>query len=42
MANENAGGVKHLPAHLRKALTYDNGREMAQHAAFSLATKVAV
>ena len=33
---------KHLPAHLRKTLTYDNGREMAQHAAFSLATKVAV
>ncbi len=32
----------HLPAHLRKTLTYDNGREMAQHAAFSLATKVAV
>ncbi|MCC5022844.1 MAG: IS30 family transposase [Candidatus Synoicihabitans palmerolidicus] len=33
---------KRLPAHLRKTLTYDNGREMAQHAAFSLATKVAV
>ena len=33
---------KHLPAHLRKTLTYDNGREMAQHAAFSLATKVAL
>lgn len=33
---------KHLPSHLRKTLTYDNGREMAQHAAFSLATKVAV
>jgi transposase, IS30 family len=33
---------KHLPAHLRKTLTYDNGREMAEHAAFSLATKVAV
>ena len=33
---------KRLPAHLRKTLTYDNGREMAQHAAFSLATKVVV
>jgi IS30 family transposase len=33
---------KSLPAHLRKTLTYDNGREMAQHAAFSLATKVVV
>jgi IS30 family transposase len=33
---------KRLPAHLRKTLTYDNGREMAQHAAFSMATKVAV
>ncbi|MCC5024960.1 MAG: IS30 family transposase [Candidatus Synoicihabitans palmerolidicus] len=33
---------KRLPAHLRTTLTYDNGREMAQHAAFSLATKVAV
>jgi IS30 family transposase len=33
---------KRLPAHLRKTLTYDNGREMAQHAAFTLATKVAV
>jgi IS30 family transposase len=33
---------KSLPAHLRKTLTYDNGREMAHHAAFSIATKVAV
>lgn len=33
---------KNLSAHLRKTLTYDNGREMAQHAAFSIATKVAV
>ncbi|MCC5021302.1 MAG: IS30 family transposase [Candidatus Synoicihabitans palmerolidicus] len=33
---------KRLPAHLRKILTYDNGREMAQHVACSLATKVAV
>lgn len=33
---------KHLPAHLRKTLTYDNGREMAQHAVFSLATDIAV
>jgi IS30 family transposase len=28
---------KSLPAHRRKTLTYDNGREMAQHAAFSIA-----
>jgi IS30 family transposase len=27
---------------LRKTLTYDNGREMALHTAFTLATKVAV
>lgn len=33
---------KRLPAHMRKTLTYDNGREMAQHLAFSIATKVAV
>lgn len=33
---------KRLPAHLRKTLTYDNGREMARHAAFTMATKVAV
>jgi IS30 family transposase len=33
---------KRLPVHLRKTLTYDNGREMAAHAAFSIATKVAV
>jgi transposase, IS30 family len=33
---------RRLPAHLRKTLTYDNGREMAQHAAFSIATNVAV
>jgi IS30 family transposase len=33
---------KSLPAHMRKTLTYDNGREMAAHAAFSIATKVAV
>jgi len=33
---------KTLPAHLRKTLTYDNGCEMAEHAAFSIAIKVAV
>jgi IS30 family transposase len=33
---------KGLPGHLRKTLTYDNGREMALHTAFTLATKVAV
>jgi len=34
--------LKTLPAHLRKTHTHDKGREMAQHAAFSIATKVAV
>jgi IS30 family transposase len=33
---------KGLPSHLCKTLTYDNGREMARHAAFTMATKVAV
>ena len=34
--------LKTLPAHLRKTHTHDKGREMAQHAAFSIATKVPV
>lgn len=33
---------KRLPAHLKKTLTYDNGREMAEHVAFSIASKIAV
>jgi IS30 family transposase len=32
---------KLLLTHLRKTLTYGNGREMGQHASFSLAIKVA-
>lgn len=31
-----------LPAHLRKSLTWDQGSEMAEHRAFSIATKVPV
>lgn len=34
--------VKRLPLHLRKTLTYDNGREMARHADFSFATGMQV
>ncbi|MCC5023025.1 MAG: IS30 family transposase [Candidatus Synoicihabitans palmerolidicus] len=40
LALRGAGRPDHPRA--AKTLTYDNGREMAQHAAFSLATKVAV
>jgi transposase, IS30 family len=31
-----------LPAHLRRTLTYDNGKEMALHAQFTVATNVRV
>ncbi len=31
-----------LPDHLKKSLTYDNGREMAKHAEFTLATDMRV
>ena len=34
--------VKTLPAQLRRSLTWDRGSEMAQHAAFTLATQVPV
>ena len=33
---------KQFPAHLRKTLTYDNGREMAHHLAFAMATDMKV
>jgi transposase, IS30 family len=34
--------LKCLPAHLRKTLTYDNGREMAAHASFTLKANMQV
>jgi IS30 family transposase len=34
--------VRRLPAQLKSSLTWDRGKEMAQHARFALATKVAV
>ena len=36
------GSVADLPAQLVKSLTWDQGSEMADHAAFSLATKIDV
>ncbi len=34
--------VQRLPAELRRTLTWDQGKEMAEHAKFSVATKVSV
>jgi transposase, IS30 family len=34
--------VSRLPDHLRRTLTYDNGKEMAEHIAFTVATKMPV
>jgi IS30 family transposase len=36
------GAVRDLPAHLRKSLTWDQGTEMARHAALSLAADLPV
>ena len=33
---------KNVPLHMRKTLTYDNGKEMAQHLAFTMAAKMQV
>ena len=34
--------IRRLPAELRRTLTWDQGKEMAEHAKFSVATKVKV
>ena len=34
--------ISRLPEHLRRSLTWDQGREMAQHIEFSIDTDVAV
>jgi IS30 family transposase len=34
--------AKRLPGELRKSLTWDRGKEMAEHKRFTLATDVAV
>lgn len=37
-----ARNIRHLPSHLFKSLTYDQGKEMAEHVQFTLDTKVDV
>ena len=37
-----AARIKRLPHHLRKSMTYDQGKEMAQHKAFSMDTNMTV
>jgi IS30 family transposase len=34
--------IRTLPEHLKRSLTWDNGKEMAEHQAFSLATNLQV
>jgi IS30 family transposase len=34
--------IQTLPAHLKRSLTWDNGKEMAQHKAFTVATDVQI
>jgi len=42
VADALAARIRTLPAHLRRSLTWDRGHEMAAHAAFTVATGVAV
>jgi IS30 family transposase len=42
VADALAAKITELPAQLRRSLTWDQGREMAQHAAFTIATGVPV
>jgi IS30 family transposase len=37
-----AAKIAELPEHLRRSLTWDQGREMAQHAIFTVASRVPV
>lgn len=37
-----AGTLKRLPAHLRRSLTYDQGKEMSEHKLFSIDTGITV
>ena len=37
-----AEAITQLPAHLRRSLTWDQGAELAEHAALSIATNVAI
>jgi transposase, IS30 family len=41
-ADALAGAIVTLPAQLRRSLTWDEGKEMAEHARFSVATGVPV
>src|SRR5262249_4729890 len=42
VAGALAGAITALPAQLRRSLTWDQGKEMAEHARFSVATGVPV
>jgi IS30 family transposase len=42
VAAEVAANIVHLPEHLMKSITWDQGKEMATHAAFKVATGVQV